>query len=493
VSVDRGARPDSLLDELRNGERAAFVRFYELHRLPVYNLVLRLVRGDTDATALTQEVFIRAYRQLLLHGGAIDAGPLVYKVAIETCSEHGGPSRDDRPQEPDDGRAAQSGGWEGSPLARRFEQTLQTLDDRQRAALLLNDVLGLSRDETSAVLGLSVEATAALLFRASERFRYVFEELLAGRADGTCRLAETAAASAVGRHSLPADETRKLREHAEYCRQCSTTMATWAAPTIGLSLFAKDAPLPRSLQVVPVFGTTSPTVDGTSAGEARAGLAGAGGSATVIAMLASVGRALTSKAAAYAVAATCSAAFLGLAVYVSQHEWPTQRPPVASPGHSVTAASRPAGKTSVAQTSRRSVASTPSGPASGPSGKARILVRSTVAETLNEQDLVTPALAEFLPHASSLNQIRPLPAPSGGALPGGRAAADNGIAAVHRKANKDHDERAGGGRASRRAGSAGDTRLGIGSVRLSEANRPAHGARQRLNLHRKKIRHTQKA
>ena len=46
------------------------------------------MRGHGDAAAITHEVFVRAYRKILLHNGAIDLRPWVYGVALDTCREH---------------------------------------------------------------------------------------------------------------------------------------------------------------------------------------------------------------------------------------------------------------------------------------------------------------------------------------------------------------------------------------------------------------------
>lgn len=383
--------PVTLVDDLRNGDRDAFVRFYELYRLPIYNLVLRLLHGSGDAESVTREVFVKAYRQILLHRGDIDLTPLVYRVAVNTCHEHVGVGgADGLLRESGEDGDAQSGGGQQSDLGRRFEQALQTLNDRQYAALLLNDVHGLRQDATATVFGLSADAAAALLFRASEEFRRAFDELTSGRSDSTCPLAETAAASAVGRRTLPDDETRKLREHAEYCGHCRATMAAWGAGAIGLTLFLVEAPLPEALQAAPVFGTLSPiATDEATEHETRGGAAAAAsGSAAVVALLATVGRALASRAAAYAVAAVCFAAFLGLAVYVSQHEWQSQQL-FSSPGPPVTGSTRLVGRTAVEHTAGGSVASRPS-------GKDVTVPAPDLAQAPSRQETVAPALARLV-------------------------------------------------------------------------------------------------
>ncbi len=317
---------DPLLHELRRGERAAFVRYYELYRAPVYGLVSRLLHDGEDAVTAVEEVFTTAYRRILLHDDGIDLQERTYRAALDVCRERLGEREADRgaPGGYDvlgrdaEGRlrgtapnaATGADRRESSDLGRRFAQALMMLPFSHRAVLLLHDVNGLRPAETATVFGVTEEAAGALLFRAREEFRSAFEEVSSGRRAANCRLAEQTAAGAVGR-SLSHDEVRRLDEHAGYCRHCRRTMKGWGVGAIGLALFLEDAPLPQALETTPVFGTAIAITGALGA------VAGAG---TLTRVLAQIGRTLTSRAAAYALAATCLAVSVGLAVHHSPGE-----------------------------------------------------------------------------------------------------------------------------------------------------------------------------
>jgi hypothetical protein len=194
-------------------------------------------------------------------------------------------------------------------LGRRFAQALEMTEPRHQAVLLLHDVDGLTPPELATAFGLTEEGARALLFRAREEYRRVFEELSSGPRAATCRLAEQTAAGAVGR-GLSAREARRLEAHAGYCKPCRLTMKGWGAGAVGLGSFLADAPLPKALETAPVFGTAIAITKASSAD------AGAG---SVARALAWAGRLVRSRGAAYAVAATCLAVAVGLAV---------QQPPV---------------------------------------------------------------------------------------------------------------------------------------------------------------------
>jgi GGDEF domain-containing protein len=74
-----------LLDDLHNGERDAFVRFFELFRLPVHDLVSRLMRGHGDAAA--QLATLKVKKAIARHnaqpGGAVQ---LSASVGMHTVS-----------------------------------------------------------------------------------------------------------------------------------------------------------------------------------------------------------------------------------------------------------------------------------------------------------------------------------------------------------------------------------------------------------------------
>jgi len=315
---------DVLLHELQRGEREAFVRYYEPYRAPVYNLVRWLLHDGEDAVPATEEVFTTAYRRILLHDDGIDLRERTYRAALDVCRERLGEHEADRGasggHEVDgrdvDGRlhgtapsAATGADWrERSDLGRRFGQALEMLPFRHQAVLLLHDINGLRPAEMATVFVVTEDAASALLFRAREEFRRAFEELSSDRRAANCRLAEQTAAGAVGR-GLSDNEVRRLDEHAGYCRHCRRTMKGWGGGAISLALFLEDAPLPQALETTPVFGTTM-AVTGASGAVA--------GSGTLTRVLAQIGRSLTSRAAAYALAAACLAVSVGLAVQHSQ-------------------------------------------------------------------------------------------------------------------------------------------------------------------------------
>jgi DNA-directed RNA polymerase specialized sigma24 family protein len=315
-----GPPSDAFATRLRSGERDAFVSFFETYRLSVFGLVRCLVPAD-EAAAVTTEAFVAAYRQILLDDGAVDLEPRLYRAALAACREHAAPTGP-RGEALAVGAIALCG---DTDLGRRFGQALRALDDRLAVALLLHDVHGQRPQALAQVLGLSVDAARALLFKAREAFLAAFESTEPAR-PAACRLAEQVAAGAVGRPASDVDEARRLHEHTSYCRACRTVTRPWPAGALGLALVAARVSLPAALQVPPVFvPVAGPRREGASTG--RSATVAGGALSTVTLLATRIGRALASRAAAYAVAAACLVAVAGMAAYVSRLDLQPASPP----------------------------------------------------------------------------------------------------------------------------------------------------------------------
>ena len=244
---DAGPPSDAFVARLRSGERDAFVRFFRTYRLSVFSLVRCLVPTD-EAAAVTSEAFVAAYRQVLLDDGAIDLEARLYRAALAACRDHAAPTGP-RGEALSAGAIALS---DETDLGRRFGQALRTIDDRLAVTLLLHDVHGLRLQTLAQVLGLSVDAARALLFKSREAFLAAFEATEPQR-PAACRLAEQVAAGGVGRPAADAGEIRRLREHASYCAACRRVTRSWRPGALGLALVAARPPLPAALQATPVF------------------------------------------------------------------------------------------------------------------------------------------------------------------------------------------------------------------------------------------------
>jgi RNA polymerase sigma factor (sigma-70 family) len=155
---------------LKSSDRS-FEQLYRLHAREVYQYALALLANPADAEDATQTTFLNAYRAFQRgerphkpHNWLIaiahnvcrmrwrQAGSRPREVALEQAPE---------PAAPENGHADLD-----EVLA-----TLATLTFNQRAAIVMRELEGRTYQEISEVLGVSVSAVEALLFRARRRLQ----------------------------------------------------------------------------------------------------------------------------------------------------------------------------------------------------------------------------------------------------------------------------------------------------------------------------------
>src|SRR5207245_1246827 len=75
----------ALVDACLSGRAEAFDVIVERHRRPVYQLCYRFVGNHEDASDLTQEIFLRAYRGLRKFRGQSSLSTWLYRIGVNVC------------------------------------------------------------------------------------------------------------------------------------------------------------------------------------------------------------------------------------------------------------------------------------------------------------------------------------------------------------------------------------------------------------------------
>ncbi len=166
----------SALQSTRRSDRKAFGRLTEPYRRELVAYCYRLTGSLTEAEDLVQESLLRAYRALDSFEGRASLRAWLYRIAHNLCLNH----VERRPpvwQSLDEisdgalGRAASDAGEAGQErenVRLGFVALIQSLPPRQRAALVLRDVLGWSAEETARILETTVPAVKNALARARQ-------------------------------------------------------------------------------------------------------------------------------------------------------------------------------------------------------------------------------------------------------------------------------------------------------------------------------------
>jgi RNA polymerase sigma-70 factor, ECF subfamily len=162
-----GCQEAHLIDRARNGDRSAFGALYRAHHRRVYALCRRLVADAGLAEDLTQDVFVKAWRELGGFRGAAQLSTWLHRVAVNTVLSHQRRMRPWLARLRDDEGEAEARVHDPSPGAvRDLERAIDRLPRRAREVFVLVDVEGYSHEEAARALGVAVGTSKAQLHRA---------------------------------------------------------------------------------------------------------------------------------------------------------------------------------------------------------------------------------------------------------------------------------------------------------------------------------------
>jgi RNA polymerase sigma-70 factor (ECF subfamily) len=170
-----------LVAAVLDGRQDAFDLIVERHRRAVYQLCSRFVGNHEDASDLTQDVFLRAYRALSRFKGDSSLKTWLHRISVNVCLNK--LSLKTPKNEPIDETVHVDVRTE-SPSDRvlRDERAAQVraaiarLPRKQRATLILRMYHDLSHQEIADTLGSSVGAVKANVFHALQNLKRMLPE-----------------------------------------------------------------------------------------------------------------------------------------------------------------------------------------------------------------------------------------------------------------------------------------------------------------------------
>jgi RNA polymerase sigma-70 factor, ECF subfamily len=170
-------------DRAKRGDLAAFEALIRTHERSVFRLAWRLLGNVDDAADVAQEVFLKLYRNLDTLHEERDIGPWLYRVTVNAAHDvlrkrrPSGPAEDvlaSPEANPEQALAAD----QRQRLARR---AIELLPPRERAAVVLRDIEGLSTAEVAAVLGSTETTVRSQLSSARVKLKRIIDGMLSRR------------------------------------------------------------------------------------------------------------------------------------------------------------------------------------------------------------------------------------------------------------------------------------------------------------------------
>jgi RNA polymerase sigma-70 factor (ECF subfamily) len=188
---------EDLVALAQEGDRKAFEELVLRHQERAYSLALHMCMGDTEeAQDLTQEAFLRAFKNIKNFRGDSSFYTWFFRIVVNTCLDgrrkrlkwenlfsfrrqksHDDDETDELEVQPDTapGRDPMAVLSE-KRLTRDIKRALKELPPRQRMALQLKVIEGMSLKEIAEIMGAAEGTVKSHLFRATHKLQEVLKD-----------------------------------------------------------------------------------------------------------------------------------------------------------------------------------------------------------------------------------------------------------------------------------------------------------------------------
>ncbi len=158
----------------------AFQEIIQKYAGKVYNTCRRLIAGY-DAEDVSQEVFIKIYKNMNKFKGNSNISTWIYKITVNTCREYWRKnSRHVKMLELKEDIIEQDSniddGIINKEIKKYISEALLSMDMNKRAVVVLRDINGLSYEEISKILGIPIGTVKSRIARGREYIKKFLED-----------------------------------------------------------------------------------------------------------------------------------------------------------------------------------------------------------------------------------------------------------------------------------------------------------------------------
>lgn len=179
----------NLIERLKQGEETAFNKIVESSQGLVYNTALGIVQNPEDAEDVAQDVFVQLYESIHSFKGESKLSTWLYRITVSKAMDHlrkkkrkkrfafiqslFGANEELIHDPPDFVHPGVS--LDNKEKAQELFRAIDLLPPKQKVAFTLNRIEGLSYQEISVVMNLTVASVESLLHRARKNLRKTLE------------------------------------------------------------------------------------------------------------------------------------------------------------------------------------------------------------------------------------------------------------------------------------------------------------------------------
>ncbi len=181
----RAYTDEQLMEAYVAGEKPAFTELYSRHKGPVLGYARRFLSREDIAEEVFQEAFIRLHNSRERYRPGSPFRTWLYTIVHRLCVDHTRnfgyrdiekrrrPNTDEGPSYPEmrDPRTDPEHAALRRDMADRVTTHLQVLNDKQRGAILLAEVMGYTMIEVGEILGCSVSDAKVSIHRGKKKLR----------------------------------------------------------------------------------------------------------------------------------------------------------------------------------------------------------------------------------------------------------------------------------------------------------------------------------
>lgn len=175
----------NLIERLKEGDQTAFKEVVESSQGLVYNTALGIVQNPEDAEDVAQEVFVQLYESIKTFKGESKLTTWLYRITVSKAMDHlrrkkrkkrfafvqslFGANEELVHDPPDFVHPGVS--LDNKEKAKELFKAIDLLPEKQKIAFTLNRIEGLSYQEISDIMKLTVASVESLLHRARKNLR----------------------------------------------------------------------------------------------------------------------------------------------------------------------------------------------------------------------------------------------------------------------------------------------------------------------------------
>ena len=169
---------DALVEQSQQGDLAAFEALIRKHQRMIHSLTFRMTGSMDDSEDLSQETFVRAYRNIAVYRADCKFSTWLYRIAMNVCLTW---------RDRETVRARTNRNWtenqtigadgHNSEVARqlsaKLHEALLKLPSKQRAAVMLTMYDGMNHAEAAQVLNCSETTVSWRVFTAKRKLKHL--------------------------------------------------------------------------------------------------------------------------------------------------------------------------------------------------------------------------------------------------------------------------------------------------------------------------------